>query len=387
MAATAVGLGYGPRMKLGRDPLPNLPPGWAIKAAIAFRQKVLDWANSLLPPEAALAEWATAMMKTQMLHLAAKWQIADLLDEHGAMTGAEIAARIGTNADATHRMLRACVSMGLFRFAEAKGDAVARFANNRMSQALLRRSDISAAHNALYWGSASNVAAWVDFENVVRTGKNAFGRLFGMSVWDWFDRQPEERETFGSMMSIATTQMAPAIAAAYPDFGRIGRLCDVGGGRGIMLSEILVRHPDMRGILFDGDGVLALAGDLLRARGVHQRVELVPGSFFTTPLPAGADAYLLKNILHDWDDARCLQILRNVRAACDSGTRLLVCDLILEPTDAGFGALADVHMMTVADEGRERSRDEFERLFTAAGFRLARVFDNPLAAVLEGIAK
>ncbi len=368
-------------MQLGKDPLPNLPPGWVIKAAVAFRQKVLDWANSLAPPELVLSEWFTGMARTKIAHTVAVWGIADVIDEQGPQTGAALAARLGTDPDATHRMMRACVAAGLFAL-----DGEQRFVNNRLSHALLRKHDTSASHAAMYWGSASNARAWFDFENVVKTGKNAFGRLFGMSVWEWFDQHPDERDTFANMMSITTTQMAPIVATLYPDFGQIARLCDVAGGRGILLSELLVRNPDMRGLLFDNPGVLALAGTLLEARGVRARVELHPGSFFEPTIPHGADAYLLKNILHDWDDARSITILQHVRRACDPGKKLLLCEMLVEQHDTHFGALADVHMMTVCDEGRERGRDDFARLCEQSGWKLARVFPHPVIAVLEAIA-
>jgi hypothetical protein len=208
-----------------------------------------------------------------------------------------------------------------------------------------------------------------------------------MSVWDWFEHHPDERETFARTMMGGTITAAPTIAAAYP-WREVKRVCDVGGGRGTLLSELLIRHPHLEGMLCDAAGVLDSARVLLDKRGVLSRVQLVPGSFFDT-VPSGADAYVLKNILHDWDDARSLHILSVVRRAMQKGQRLVIAEAIVEPNDAhNFGALADVQMMTVCSDGRERSREEYARLLEQSGFSLGRVNTaSPLMHVLEAIAE
>jgi hypothetical protein len=138
--------------------------------------------------------------------------------------------------------------------------------------------------------------------------------------------------------------------------------------------------------LCDGPGVIEQARQLVARRGVAERMELVPGSFFDT-VPIGADAYLLKNVLHDWDDARSLQILGNVRRAMQPGGRLILCESLVEKNDAnGLAAMADVHMLMVCDDGRERSRAELAALLTASGFRPGRVLPSPTVSVIEGIA-
>ena len=206
-----------------------------------------------------------------------------------------------------------------------------------------------------------------------------------MSVWEWFDGHPHERETFALAMMTMTLAQAPGIAKTYP-FREVRRVCDVGGGRGTLLSEILLHHPNVRGILCDAPGVLESARRFLGRRGVLDRVELVPGSFFDE-VPSGADAYLLKNVLHDWDDARSLIILRTCRAAMERGARLLVLESIVEEDCDDFGVMADVQMMMVCCDGRERGRAEFARLLAEGGFRLERVLETPTPiAILEAIA-
>jgi hypothetical protein len=149
-----------------------------------------------------------------------------------------------------------------------------------------------------------------------------------MTLWQWFDEHTDEREIFAHAMMGLTVGDAPVIAKLYP-FREIVPVCDVGGGRGTLLSELLIRHPHLKGVLCEGPGVLESARTLFEARGVLDRVDLVPGTFFES-VPTGADAYLLKNVLHDWDDATCVKILRVVRAAAAPGARLLVAESLVE---------------------------------------------------------
>jgi hypothetical protein len=183
-------------------------------------------------------------------------------------------------------------------------------------------------------------------------------------------------------MSIAD---APIIARLYP-FSEVQSVCDVGGGRGTLLSELLIRHTHLRGMLCDSEGVLASARELLAARGVLSRVTLSAHDFFER-VPSGAEAYLLKNILHDWDDERCATILRNVREAAGVGGRVLIAEALLERySHDPIAVPADLQMLVACSAGRERSLAEFENLLTKSGFRLRRRFSYPTLSVLEGIA-
>ncbi|HVZ36948.1 MAG TPA: methyltransferase, partial [Polyangiaceae bacterium] len=182
-----------------------------------------------------------------------------------------------------------------------------------------------------------------------------------------------------------TVMDAPLIASLYP-FSEVKRLCDVGGGRGTLLSEIVMRHPHLRGVLHDSPGVIASAGQLLADRGLEQRVELSPGDFFEA-VPPGCDAYLMKNILHDWDDATCERLLRVVRSAAQPGARMLLCESLVEKNSRELiGTKADLQMMIACDNGRERGLAEFQRLLAQTGFRYRRVFSFPTLSVIEAEA-
>ncbi len=355
------------------------PPALAVRAAIALRKALLRAADAVVPAQVAALDHVAGAAHTMVVGELARLRVPDLLEER-AMSAAEIATRTSTDADAMARVLRASVALGFF---ERGKDG--RFSNNRISRALLSGDRESARAMAEYFGTRSNLLAWVDFPETLRTGKNAFERVHGKSVWEWFDEHPHERETFAHAMMSLTLVDAPGIAKTFP-FAEAKRLCDVGGGRGTLLGEILVHHPHLEAVLCDAPGVLESARDLLGQRGVLGRVELVPGSFFES-VPKGCDTYMMKNILHDWDDARSITILKNCRAAMELGARMLLVEALVEDDCEDFGAIADLQMMVVCNEGRERGRVEFARLLGAAGFRLGRVLEAPTPiAIVEGIA-
>jgi hypothetical protein len=364
-----------------RAPLPDPPPRLAVRLVLALRRLLLRAADALVPPQLALFDRIIGLGVTQVIHAAARLRLADLLEER-PRTSADLAAATGVDPDALHRTLRGLVTLGVFALGPD-----GRFRNNRLSRTLRTEAPESLRSYALYFGSASNVEAWADFDRTLKSGGNAFERVHGATIWDWFDAHPEERETFAGAMGELTELYAAAIATGYP-FGDLQKLCDVGGGRGTLLAEILLRHPSLSGVLVDGAGVLeGAAPPFLAARGVADRVTRIAGSFFEA-VPAGCDAYLLKNVLHDWDDERCRLILGNCRQAMAPGTRLLVVETVVEAdTVRDLGPLSDLQMMVVCAGGRERSREELARLFAECGFRLERVIAtaSPMS-VIEGVA-
>jgi hypothetical protein len=366
-------------ISLGREPAGIAPPTAAVKAVIGTRRAALAAIDRAAPIDLVMWNMCVGLVSTKILGALARLRVADLLVKEGPLTGEAIAAKTGQHADAMHRSMRAMVAMGVFSL-----DREGRFANNFRSEAL--RSDRPGAMREFveYFATRSNVDAWNEFDEVLRTGKSGFEAAHGIGVWDFFDAHPGERDLFASAMMGMTTQLAPVIAGLYP-WNEVKVLCDVAGGRGTLLSELLVRTPGLRGMLYDGAGVIELAKELLSARGVLDRVELASGSFFEH-VPPGADAYSLKNVLHDWDDARSITILKNVRSAMKPGQKVLVIETIVEKLDTSPGALADVQMMVVCDDGRERSKSDYGALFAASGFTLGRVFEHALTCVIEGVA-
>ena len=370
-------------LPLSREPFPKPPPGVVLRMAIGLRRFLSRLADRLSPAEVVVFEQATAIASTALMGAVASHGIADYLEEHGPSDAGTIARGLSLHEDATHRTLRALSNMGVFAMSPSGV-----FSNNRISRGL-RSGLLSRGREwALYFSSGSNASAWLDYARTLETGEGAFTRVHGMNVWDWFDQHPDEREMFAHCMMGLTVMDAPAIAALYP-FAEVKRLCDVGGGRGTLLSEIVKRHPGLEGVLCDAEGLMASARELLSARGVEDRVELAPGSFFEK-VPAGCDAYLLKNILHDWDDPTCRKILGVVRAAMKEGQRVLVCEMLVDRNSTDLvGTRADLQMMIAwaTTCGRERKASPSSTaLLQATGFQPARVFRSPLVGVVEGIA-
>jgi hypothetical protein len=219
-----------------------------------------------------------------------------------------------------------------------------------------------------YWNT------WAALTDAVRSGENGFRRLNGTDVWSWRADHPDESAIFDGAMTALTAQVTHAVAASY-DFSRFSVVVDVGGGRGALLEALLVANPGTRGILFDQPHVV---------EGIlpHDRLEVVSGSFFEQ-VPEGADAYVLKMIIHDWEDPESIAILRTVRAAMPPTGVVLVVERSLGPANAEpAGKLSDLNMLLMPG-GRERSHDEYAALFAASGLRLAGVTPTGPMDVVE----
>jgi hypothetical protein len=410
-AAEARPLGEAGARAAEARPLPAPPPRFVIAAALRLRRALRFLADAVVPAPVVLFEQIAGYMQTHLLRVAARLRLADHLAA-GPASAEELAARTGVDAEGLRRLLRGLVTLGVFA---RRRDG--RFRNNRRSKALLSAGAASRGHGrlsrvarrrsaegadrrspgrseaaislrdcALYFGSESQLRAWDELEETVSGGGSGFERAHGMNTWDWFEQHPEEQAAFAGTMVGITRLYAPGVASTYP-FGEVRRLCDVGGGHGDLLTEVLLRHPRLEAVLLDSPGVLATARPFLAARGVLERVELAAGCFFEA-VPAGCDAYLLKNVLHDWDDERALRILGNCRRAMGPGHRLLVVEAVVEEdTTRDIGPLSDLQMMVVCCGGRERGRGDYARLFERAGFRLRRVVRTPgPMSVVEGLA-
>jgi hypothetical protein len=296
---------------------------------------------------------------SQAIHVAARLGIADLLLD-GPRTSDELAAATDTHADSLYRLLRALATIGVLH-EQPRG----RFALTPMGERL--RSDVegSFAGWARFMGRPYFWEAWTALEHSVRTGENAFRAVHGTDVWTYRSQHPDESAIFDGAMASRTGAANCSILAAY-DFSRFGIVADIGGGNGTLLAALLAANPQMRGILFDQPHVVAGAADVLAP--VANRCKVVGGSFFES-VPGAADAYLLKWIIHDWEDSESVAILSACRAAMDGGSVLVIERIVGPPNEDPDTAFSDLNML-VAPGGRERTLGEFERLFAAAGLAL-----------------
>lgn len=357
----------------------STPPPLAVDIGLAIRRLLLRAADALLPPFAAMWEKSMGIGRTQVIGAIAELGVADALGRD-RLTATELAGRLDVDADALHRVLRWAAVDGIVRM-----DRRGRFHLTRLGRTL--RSDAPATLRpwARYMALASSREAWADLPASVRTGRSAFERVHGSSVWDWFAAHPEEERLFAAAMRSITEFDAPDIAAAslWPDEGTV---CDVAGGVGTLLAEILSKRPALRGVLVEAPGVLAEAENYLTARGVRDRVELVEGDLFGE-LHAEADVYVLKNVLHDWDDETSARILGAVRATMAPRSRLVVIEQLQERNEPHpFATLSDIQMLTQCVDGRERSRAELQALLAGAELKPGRVERSGIGALVEGVA-
>jgi hypothetical protein len=310
---------------------------------------------------------------SQAIHVAATLGIADLLRD-GPRSSDELAAETDSHAPTLYRLLRALASQGVFHEDEAR-----RFELTELGQLLRTDHPQSVAAWVSFVGRPHHWQAWAHLEHSVRTGENAFSALNGVSVWEWRAARPDESARFDAAMTENSRRQAEAIVDAYR-WSQFGCVVDVGGGQGALLGAILARNPAVRGILLDQAHVVAGAPAVLEAAGVADRCEIVGRSFLES-VPDGGDAYVLKSILHDWDDDA---ILRTCRRAMRADARLLLIERVVgAPNEDAATKMSDL-LMLVSPGGRERTRDEWSRFLLGAGFRLTEVTPTPAGiAIIE----
>lgn len=318
-----------------------------------------------LPPEAYVTQLAFGALVTQALAAAAKLGIADLLAEK-PLPVSELAAKTETHERSLYRVLRSLASVGVFVETETKV-----FANTVYSEVL--RSDVpnSSRGGAIFMGADWHWSVWGDMLYSVKTGKPAWGHIHGQEVFEYFTANPESAEIFNNAMTNMSTGTAPAIVEAL-DLSGVNTIADIAGGHGYLLSQILKANPNAKGILFDMPAVIEGAAELLDKVGVAERVEKVTGDFFAS-VPTGADAYIMKHIIHDWDDERSVTILKNIHSAMNENGKLFIVEVVV-PTgnDPHFSKIMDLEML-VSPGGIERTDVEYEELLATAGFRLTRI--------------
>ena len=322
----------------------------------------------------------TGFWVSQLVLVAARLGVADLLAK-GPKTAEALAATVGAHAPFLRRVLRALASVGVF--AEGPGG---RFRLTPLAQ-VLRSGRPGSLHDfALMAVDDEQWQAWNSLLHGVMTGGLPFEQVHGVPFFTFLRSHPDKEKTFAASMAGISSAENAAVARAYP-FGRLTRLVDVGGAHGHLLATILRRHRKLRGVLYDQPQVVAGAeqSGFVTAREVRERCRIEGGDFFSS-VPAGADAYIMKYIIHDWDDEKCLRILGACRSAMAPEGRVLVVDHVIPPGNAAnWGKLLDINMLVVPG-GQERTRKEFENLFRRAGMRLKRVFRTacPLS-ILEAV--
>jgi len=322
--------------------------------------------DTSLPPSVKILEITYSnFVVARALYAFAKLGIADLLRDK-ALSSEELAAPAGVASGALYRLLRTLSTTEVVSESQDH-----KFTLGPLGEAL--RSDVPGSMRAwaIFSGEPFYLQAWEQIVHSIQTGQPAWEHVHKIPIFEFIGQHPEAAQIFDQAMTSLSAGEAPAIVEAY-DFTGIRKLADIGGGQGLMLRTILRSHPNMAGILFDRPDALKGTQELLAQEGLADRCEVVPGDFFQS-VPEGMDVYMLKYVIHDWDDELSVTILRNCRRAMTKDARLLLVETVVPPPgEAHFAKLQDLEMLVVAGS-KERTADEYSRLLELAGFSLLRV--------------
>jgi ubiquinone/menaquinone biosynthesis C-methylase UbiE len=330
------------------------------------------------PPQMAMLQMITGFWVSRTIYVAAKLGLADLIKDQ-PRTADELAQITGAHAPSLYRILRALASVGVFVEDDQK-----RFANTPLSETLRSDAPGSLRAFAMVELGQEHFPAWGNLMHSVKTGEIAFDNLFKQNAWEYYAQNPEDASNFNQAMKGMTEIANAAVLAAY-DFSGVNKLVDIAGGTGRLVSAILNAYPQMRGVLFDLPHVIAEAGPLLEAAGVKDRCETVTGDFFKS-VTEGGDAYVMKWIIHDWDDEKSTAILKNIHRAMNPDGKLLIIEMVVtEGNHPDLSKFVDLNMLVMTG-GRERTKAEFKSLLAGAGFKLTRVIQTASPfAVIEAV--
>ena len=358
--------------------LEKAPPRAVLRFGLALRRLLHRAGDALVPPEVRAYEIAISYFQTRVAGTLVELGVIDAVGE-GKRTAADIARELDLDEDTLHRTLRLAAAQGIGRM-----DSRGRFSLTPVG--LAYRSDASPTIGP--WARHVNTEAaqrpWAALPETIRRGDPSFPRVYGKSVWQHFAEHPEEERLFAESMRELTALSLAWIVQGYP-WPERGVIADVAGGSGPVLAAVLKARPELRGVLIEAPGVLDEADGHLARAGVRDRVELREGDIFER-VDAEADVYMLKDILHDWDDERSLRILRTVAAGMKPGAKVVLIEQLLERNEPDhLIASVDLHMLAVCDGGRQRSAAELVALLRDAGLRPGEVRETGVVGLVEGV--
>jgi ubiquinone/menaquinone biosynthesis C-methylase UbiE len=316
------------------------------------------------PIELTFLQMVSGYWISQAIYVAAKLGIADLLNEK-SLTAGELAKATATHPETLYRLLRGLSSVGIFSEGTEQ-----QFTLTPLGAALQSgKGSIRAL--AIHLGETPSWRAWGELLHSVQTGETAFVHANGAEVFPYYGEHPESKEPFDAAMTEYSETVSEAVTKTY-DFSHCKKIVDVGGGHAGLLSAILKTYANVEGVVFDQPATIEGARRRIEQKGLEKRCEVAGGDFFQE-VPTGGDAYILKAILHDWDDERALSILKNIHRAMQPGGKLLLVETVIPANgEPSFSKLFDLHMLVMTG-GRERTEAEYAELLRKAGFRLNKI--------------
>ncbi|MDZ7970837.1 MAG: methyltransferase [Nostoc sp. DedSLP03] len=329
-----------------------------------------------------MSEWIYAYYVSRCVYVVAKLGIADLLKD-GSQHCNTLAAATNTHSDSLYRVLRALAGIGIFAETQPRC-----FELTSLADSLQSNVPDSLRHEAILRGEEWYYKSWENLMYSVETGKGAFEHLYGTDLFHYYEQNAVARKSFYTDTFVSKEESARVSALyleAY-DFSSIDKLIDVGGGNGYFLAAILEAHPAMTGILFDLPKVIDEAKNSHEVISLNDRFQLVGGSFFEA-VPEGGDAYLLREVVHLFDDERAIAALKRCHQAMKEQGRLLVIERVMSPEYETFTSkFSDVHLLVMCFPGRVRNKAEFQDLFESAGFKLTKIIPTKTdMCIIEGV--
>lgn len=357
------------------EKLPALPPVWLVKSINVFRNALLTLNRRMFPGNVVLYEQFQYFWMLPSLYVTAKLDVAGFL-QNGPETVENIAKHVGAHADSLRRILRALASQGIFK--EMKDG---RFRMTPMSAGLLDKPG-SLRYAILHHLGPVNWNLMSNLLYAAKTGDDPFTNKYGVPIYDYLQKHPEEFAVFDkSMSNLSDLGLAP-ILNGY-DFSRFKTIVDLGGGEGFLLARIMNQCPASKGILFDLPEAVVKAPALLEFHHALDQIEIVTGNLYTE-IPANGDLYILKNVVHNWSDEDFTRMFKNLRKYINPNARVLIIEMVVRKFNSpSLPLLLDIQMLACMQGGRERSRTEFENICNRAGFRVTRIVETiaPLSLI------
>ncbi len=354
----------------------SLPPRWIVKTIQGFRAVLMNIHDRMFPGNVVLYEKFQYYYLLPSLYVAAELNIAGLLKESEKPI-IQLARESGSDTESLYRVMRALASNNIFH-----EDSARNFSNTRLSKPLMD-GDGSLRHMLRHHLGSLNWQITGELLETVRTGEDGFNRRYHKNIYSYLSEDPSNYAIFDQSMSdLSSLGLAPLLQGY--NFSTITTLVDIGGGEGFLLANILRTYPAIRGILFDMPAALEKAEETMKQYGMKERVTITEGNFLDS-IPEGADGYLLKNILHNWNDSTCITILSNIHNVMPANGKIIIVEMIIPPGNKPSAAkMIDIQMLTSMPGGKERTKEEFVSLLHQAGLSLYRQYSTiaPLS-VLE----
>lgn len=343
------------------------PPIIAVKIIKFIQNFLANLRQEMAPPFVHVMEMAAGGMKSQLIYLAAKLELADRL-KNGPKSVSELSKDIECHEEALYRFMRA---LAPFKVISEISPRV--FKTTKYGRTLEQSHPKSLYPLALLTGEEFWRAPLGNLMHSIKTGEASFDNVYGMPYFEYLKSHPDKFDLFSQWMVNSSNMSCPVIASSFP-FSKYNSIVDIGGGYGALLAHILKQHPKLQGTLFDLPEIVANAASIDKT--LENRCKIIGGNFMEQ-VPPGADLYIMQQIIHDWSDDVSIKILQNCRNAMAPNGRILVVDSVIKSGNSfDMSKLIDLQIMATCHGGKERTKDQFINIFRESGLELIKIHET-----------